>query len=62
MHDPDELLSARETARILNTSGQTVYRLINSGKLPAVKVSPRLLRIRRADLEAYIADRQGASE
>lgn len=33
----------------------SVYRLINAGKLPATRATPRSVRVRAADLEAYLA-------
>ena len=32
----------------------TIYRLIESGDLPAVKVGPKLYRIERAELQKFI--------
>ena len=39
MHDkPEPLLSVQQTAEKLNLSTRTVYRLIEDGELPALKV------------------------
>ena len=48
-----DFLTVREVADCLRFSGMTVYRLIESGKLPATKIG-RSFRIQRADLEVYI--------
>ncbi len=49
----DELLTVAEVADILRVSTMTVYRLIRSGELPAVRVG-RNYRVRRAALDAYL--------
>ena len=48
------LLSVDEAARVLSCSRSTVRRLLRGGDLPAVRVSPRVVRVRRSDLEALI--------
>lgn len=50
---PDDLLTTREVAEAIRVSTMTVYRLIKSGELPAIRVG-RHLRIRRRDLLAYL--------
>lgn len=45
-----------EVARQLRVSNMTVYRLINAGDLPAVRVG-KSYRIREEDVDAYIAAR-----
>lgn len=49
----DQLLTAAEVADRLRVSTMTVYRLIRSGELPAVRVG-RNYRVREADLAAYL--------
>jgi excisionase family DNA binding protein len=48
----DELLTVKEAARLLKVSPYTVYRWISAGRLNAVRYSPRVLRLRRSDLES----------
>ncbi|MDE5885091.1 MAG: helix-turn-helix domain-containing protein [Oscillospiraceae bacterium] len=48
------LLTVQETARVLGVSVHTVYRLINSGELSAIKVSSRKTVIKAEELERYI--------
>lgn len=48
-----ELLTVAEVADMLRVSDMTVYRLIRSGELPAVRVG-RNYRVGRSDLEAYL--------
>jgi len=55
-----ELFTVAETASILGVSRKLVSTWIRQGALPAIRLGPgqRLLRIRRADLEAFIASGQ----
>ncbi|HEX9889632.1 MAG TPA: helix-turn-helix domain-containing protein [Nitriliruptorales bacterium] len=48
-----QLLTAAEVADELRVSTMTVYRLIRSGELSAVRVG-RNYRVRRHDLDAYL--------
>lgn len=49
----DELLTVAEVAETLRVSTMTVYRLVRSGEIAAVRVG-RNYRIRRGDLDAYL--------
>jgi excisionase family DNA binding protein len=49
-------LTVAEVARSLRVSNMTVYRLVNSGQLPAVRVG-RSYRIADADVRRYLEDR-----
>lgn len=49
----DTLLTAAEVADQLRVSTMTVYRLIKSGELAAVRVG-RNYRVRRNDLDDYL--------
>ena len=55
-----ELFTVAETAAILGVSRKLVSQWIRQGALPAIRLGPgqRLLRIRRVDLEAFIAQGQ----
>lgn len=48
------MLTVQETARVLGISVHTVYRLISSGELSAIKVSSRKTLIKAEELERYI--------
>lgn len=48
------MLTVQETAKVLGVSVHTVYRLINSGELTVLKVSPRKTVIKAEELERYI--------
>lgn len=59
MNQPlEKLLSTREAADILGVHVQTVRQYIRRGELPAVKISPRLYKIRPEDLERFIEDKK----
>lgn len=50
---PPEWLGTTEAAAWLGVTARTLYRLIDMGDLVAFMIG-RVLRIRRADLEAYL--------
>ena len=52
-----DLYTVAETAAILDVSQKTVFEWIKSGDLAATKLGPgqRLIRIRRVDLEQFVA-------
>jgi excisionase family DNA binding protein len=50
-------LTPAEAATVLRVSTDTVLRLISAGTLPAIRVSPRLIRIPAPAFEAYQAGR-----
>jgi excisionase family DNA binding protein len=49
-------VTVAEVAAALRVSSMTVYRLINGGALPAVRIG-RSFRLRREDVDRYLADR-----
>jgi excisionase family DNA binding protein len=49
-------LTVQEVAELMRVSTMTVYRLIKSGDLPAVRVG-RSFRVRDEDVDAYLAAR-----
>ncbi|MGZ4756811.1 MAG: helix-turn-helix domain-containing protein, partial [Acidimicrobiia bacterium] len=50
---PYDLLTPREVAEVMRVSTMTVYRLIKSGELPAMRVGKHL-RIRGNDVAAFL--------
>ena len=52
----DRLLTVAEVAATMRVSNMTVYRLIKSGDLPALRVGKNY-RIRESDMDAYLSDR-----
>ncbi|MGH2533406.1 MAG: helix-turn-helix domain-containing protein [Thermomicrobiales bacterium] len=49
-----ELLTIREAAQILRVSEVTISRWIKQGRLPSYRVGPRVIRIRRDDLDRIV--------
>ena len=54
--------SLAQAAEILGVSAYTVMRLGKAGALRIIRVSPRRIIVRPADLRAYIASRPDASQ
>jgi excisionase family DNA binding protein len=53
----ERLLRAEDVRTKLDLRNvQTVYRWVQSGKLPAVILSPRVIRFRESDVDAFIAE------
>jgi excisionase family DNA binding protein len=52
----NRLLTAAEVADTMRVSNMTVYRLIKSGQLPALRVG-KSYRLRPADVDRFLADR-----
>jgi excisionase family DNA binding protein len=55
---PTKLLRAVEVAEILQISKSATYRLLQSGELPTLRFAGKTVRVRRTDLEAFIAGQQ----
>lgn len=51
------LLKASDVARLLNISRTSAYRLMREGELPSVRFGAGIVRVRLADLEAYVASK-----
>jgi excisionase family DNA binding protein len=49
-------MTVGEVAAILRVSTMTVYRLINAGQLPAVRIG-RSFRVREGELDHYLDER-----
>jgi excisionase family DNA binding protein len=49
-------LTVQEVADLMRVSTMTVYRIIKSGELPAVRVG-RSFRVRDVDVDTYLASR-----
>jgi excisionase family DNA binding protein len=52
----EPLLTVGEVANIMRVSNMTVYRLIKSGQLAAIRVGKNY-RLRRSDIEDYLTER-----
>jgi excisionase family DNA binding protein len=55
------LLTVAEVAGAMRVSNMTVYRLIKSGELPAVRVGKNY-RLRESDLERFLQERSVRTE
>ncbi len=51
-----QFLTVGEVAQVLRISNMTVYRLISSGQLAAVRVG-KSYRLREEDVDRYLAER-----
>ncbi|MDO9545978.1 MAG: helix-turn-helix domain-containing protein [Pelolinea sp.] len=53
IYENGQLLKASEVARILNISRSLVYNLIQTGKIPHIRIS-QSVRVRQDDLNKFI--------
>ena len=56
----DRLLSPQQVAERLGVSRQTVLRLVRRSELPAIRLSPGLLRVSEDALHEYLSGRRSA--
>lgn len=57
--DSKALLQVQQAAEVGNCSPNTIRNLISRGELIAYRFGPRMIRIRRQDLEALLQPYQG---
>ena len=57
----DQLLTVAEVSAAMRVSNMTIYRLIKSGQLAAVRVGKNY-RIRESDVDRYLQDRTVRTE
>ena len=55
--EPPTLVTIESAARDLSLSRRTLYRMIDAGAIPVVKLTPRSVRIPREDLAKYVQAR-----
>jgi excisionase family DNA binding protein len=55
-HSGERLLTVTEVAGTMRVSNMTVYRLIKSGELPALRVGKNY-RVMESDVVSYLAER-----
>ena len=60
MDSNDELLTVADVAHYLGVTPHTIYRWISQGRLPATRYSPKVIRVRKADLAAFAPARNPA--
>ena len=49
-----ELITRAEAAELLTVSEDTIDRLVKAGQLPAYRITPKITRFDRADVEEYL--------
>lgn len=54
--DAPDVLTVKQAAALLQVTERTIRNYIESGLLPALRMGPRLIRIRRADLERLFSE------
>ncbi|WP_419918957.1 helix-turn-helix domain-containing protein [Candidatus Poriferisocius sp.] len=52
----ERLMTVAEVATLMRVSTMTVYRLINAGDLPSVRIG-KSYRLRESDVDHYLASR-----
>ncbi|MBU7583160.1 MAG: helix-turn-helix domain-containing protein [Nostoc sp. TH1S01] len=52
--EKSQLLTTHEIAEILRVHQRTVQRWISSNRLKAIKVGPKILRVRQQDLNEFL--------
>jgi excisionase family DNA binding protein len=57
----DELIGLPEAARLLGIHYRTMRRWVAAGNLPATRVGPKLLKVRRSDLDRLMQPAGGAA-
>jgi excisionase family DNA binding protein len=57
----DALLTVKDVAEQLGVCRDTVYRLIARQQLPAMRIGGSMIRVRAADLRAFLAAARGGS-
>jgi excisionase family DNA binding protein len=58
---PSRLVSLRQAAGYLSVSYWTVRNWVETGKLSAIRLGPKLIRIERSDLDRFIGERKDAA-
>jgi excisionase family DNA binding protein len=59
---PNDQIGLREAAEYCDVSRTTIRRYIADGRLPAVRVGPKILRVRVADLDKILTTPYAASD
>jgi excisionase family DNA binding protein len=56
---PERLLTARQIAEYIGVSPKQVYRWVQSASIPHFRISPRVIRFRLEDVEAWLLELRG---
>ena len=59
-NENDPLLTTEEVAAELRLGRSAIHKLLRSGELPSINLGHRTKRVRRSELEKFIAEREGA--
>lgn len=54
------LIKKPEAAEILGVSVRTLEKMISRGALPAYKIGPKMVRLRREDIDDYLESHRAA--
>lgn len=54
-----QLFTLEQAGTLLGVSAQTVWRWVARGRLPAVRLGPRCLRVRQEDIDEFVQRRTG---
>jgi excisionase family DNA binding protein len=54
----EQLMTIEEVATSLRVSRRAPYRWVREGKLPALRPTPGVIRIRQSDFERFVNGRQ----
>ena len=57
-----KFISVKEAVAIFGVERDTIYRLIRKGKIPAINLGTRLIRIKKDDLEKLLSTRKEIKE
>lgn len=60
--EDEQLLTTGEIAQILRVHQRTVQRWISNNQLKAMKVGPKIWRVRKQDLDNFLANQDTAQE
>lgn len=56
MAEKPELIDLRQASEMLGVTVQTLRRWCKQGRLTYIKLGPKCVRVRRADVEAFLND------
>jgi excisionase family DNA binding protein len=59
---PDEFLTVKEVAELLKLNQQTIRNMIDRGELGHVRVGQRRVRVRKSQLDAFLAGGESGAQ